>query len=176
MMVLRKKTIIILTLAILIVAAGIVTNKYGRALRVNSTGNKDQTEQTGNTGTSNTNTNTTAASGYFIDARLSKDNERTALKQTLTELIDNKNTTKEARQKAENQVIDIAKRSEIEMVIENVIKSKDFDDAVVFITDTDAIITVRAKELKADQVTLIKNIACRESGLLASKITVQAKE
>lgn len=172
-MVLKKKTIIILTLAILIVAAGYVTNKYGKALRTN-TGKNNTTTQSSKSGV--TNDASTAASGYFIDAKLDKDNERTALKQTLTELIDDKSTTAASRKKAEDEIMDMVNRSETEMITENLIKSKDFDDAVVFISDNNVNVTVRAKELKADQVGVIKNIVCRATGVNASKITIQAKE
>lgn len=172
-MVLKKKTIIILTLALLVVAAGYLTNKYGTALKANTSKSKATTQSSKSEGTEVV---SETASGYFIDAKLDKDNTRTALKQTLTELIDDKSTTAASRKKAEDEIMDMVNRSETEMITEDIIKSKDFDDAVVFISDSSVNVTVRAKELKADQVGVIKNIVCRQTGVNASKITIQAKE
>lgn len=172
-MVLKKKTIIILTLIVLLVAAGYVSTKYGNVLRANTTKTSTSTGSGKSGGTKDV---TQTASGYFIDAKLDKDNERTALKQTLTELIDDKSTTASSRKKAEDEIMDMVKRSETEMITENLIKSKDFDDAVVFISDNSVNVTVRAKDLKSDQVGVIKNIVCRQTGINASKITIQAKE
>lgn len=172
-MVLKKKTIIILTLVLLIVAAGYVSYKYGNSMKTN-TGKDTEASQSGTSDSAGSGSQT--ASGYFIDAKLDKDNARTALKQSLTELIDNKNTPADSRKKAADQITDMANRSETEMITEEVIKSKDFEDAVVFINEGSVTVTVRAKELKADQVNLIKNIVCRQTGINASKITVQAKE
>lgn len=175
MMILRKKTIIIVTLVVLIVAAGYVSTKYGKILKVND--GKDNVKQTEVINKSDKATSSNqAASGYFIDVKLGRENQRTVDKQTLTELINNKNTSKEAKTKAENQLLSLVSISEKEMIVEALIKAKGFEDAVVFIGQDSANVTVRTKEIKADQVNQIKNIVCKESGLPAVKVMIQTRE
>ena len=172
-MILRKKTIIVLTLVLLIVAAGYVSTKYGKVIKVDN--NKDKSAaQTKNTEA--TTAVNKASTGYFVDVKIGRENQRTVDKQTLKEMIDNQNTSKEAKKKAEDQYINLGNISEKEMIMEALIKSKGFDDAVVLLSSDSANITVKVKEIKADQVVQIKNIVCKESGLPATKVMVQSKE
>lgn len=169
MMVLKKKTIIIVTLVILIVAAGYVSTKYGKVIKVND---KDKTESVDKDTAANSN----STSGYFLDAKIGRETQRTVGKQTLNEMINNANASKEAKQKAENQYLSLVDISEKEMIMEALIKAKGFEDAVVFLTADTANVTVKAEELKKEDVTKITNIVCRESGLPATKVTIQNKE
>jgi len=174
MMILRKKTIIIVTLVLLLVAAGYVTTKYGKVIKVNT--DKDKGKQTEVVNKNDTATSNQAATGYFVDVKLGRENQRTVERQTLTELINNKNTSKEAKKKAEDQYLSLVDLSEKEMITEALIKAKEFEDAVVFLSADQANVTVKAKEIKAEQVNLIKNIVCRQSGISATKVAVQSKE
>jgi stage III sporulation protein AH len=176
MMVLKKKTIIIITLVVLIVAAGYISFRYGGTLKVDNTENSNivQTEDTSITDTAAVNTQ--VAAGYFIDEKIGRENKRTLDKQTLTDIIDNKNTSKEAKTDAEKKLLNIVDYSEKEMKIEALIKTKGFEDALVFLDDASANVTVKSKTMTSDQVSQIKNIVCRESGLAASKVMVQNRE
>lgn len=175
MMVLKKKNIIIVTLILLIVAAVYISTKYGRVLKVdNNEPGVQQTEETGKIETSTVNTQ--VAAGYFIDEKIGRENQRTINKQTLTDIMNNKNASKEAKADAEKKLLNLVNYSELEMKIEALIKTKGFEDALVFLNDTSANVTVKTKTINADQVSQIKNIVCRESGLPASKVMVQNRE
>lgn len=173
-MVLKKKTIIILTLVVLIVAAGYVSTKYGKVIKVDN--GKGTTKQTETVNKTDAVTSSLTATGYFIDVKLGRENQRTVDKQTLTELINNTNTSKEAKKKAEDQLLNLVNISEKEMIIEALIKAKGFDDAVVFLSQDSANVTVKSKEVKTELVNQIKNIVCKESGLPATKVMIQPKE
>jgi stage III sporulation protein AH len=174
MMVLKKKTIIILTLVVLIVAAGYISTKYGRAIKVNE---NEQTEGTGTIGKdSAASSSNVVAQGYFIDAKLGRENTRTAEKQDLMSVIENESTSKEIKKEAEEKYMDIMDREEKEMIIENLIKSKNYEDAVVLLSGDSANVTVRTKSMTPDQVNILKNIVCRESKLPANKVMIQPKE
>lgn len=175
MMVLKKKTIIIITLVVLIVAAGYISTKYGRIIKVDT--DAENTEQTAEVQPNEVSVvNTQVAAGYFIDEKIARENQRTIDKQTLNDIINNTNSSKEAKGDAEKKLLNIVGNSEIEMIVEALIKSKGFEDALVFITDSSANVTVKAKTMDSNQVSQIKNIVCRESGLAASKVMVQNRE
>lgn len=174
MMVLKKKTIIVITLALLVVAAGYVSTKYGRVIKVD--GNSElEVEEVGETD-GITADNSQVAAGYFIDIKLGRENQRASSKQTLKDMIDDENTSKEAKTKAENELLELVHNSEVEMIAEALIKSQGFEDALVFINDSQANVTVKAKDVTAEHINKIKNIVCRESGLPASKVIVQPRE
>ncbi|KPU44916.1 stage III sporulation protein AH [Oxobacter pfennigii] len=176
-MVLRKKTIIILTLVLLIAAAGFVSTKYGKVIKVdNDTNQSTETGTVHNENEDDTETSSITATGYFIDVKLGRENQRTVDKQTLTEVINNANTSKEAKQKAETQLLSLVDISEKEMIIEALIKAKGFEDAVVFLSSDSANVTVKSKEVNTDTINQIKNIVCKESALPATKVMIQPKE
>lgn len=173
-MVLKRKTIIIVTLVILIVAAGYVSTKYGQVIKVD---NNEDNKQIGEVNkTDSTTANNQVAAGYFIDEKIGRESQRGVNKQTLKDIIDNKNASKEAKTKAENQLLNIVKLSETEMIIEALIKSKNFDDALVLLEESKANVTVKAKNISAEQVNQVKTIVCRESGITAANVMVQSRE
>lgn len=174
MMVLKKKTIIIITLVILIVAAGYLSTKYGKAIKVNEGDSNKQIEEVDKTDTPTVSGQ--VAVGYFIDEKLGRESQRSVSRQTLKDMIDDKNTSKEAKTKAETELLSIVKLSEKEMIIEALIKSKGFDDALVLLEETGANVTIKAKTIDSSQVNMVKDIVCRESGLQAVKVMVQARE
>lgn len=177
-MVLKKKTIIITTLVVLIAAAVFLSTKYGRIIKVDNTMEDTEiTQQYSDIQQTDTATvNTQVAVGYFIDEKIARENQRTIDKQTLTDIINNNNSSKEAKADAEKKLLSIVNYSEMEMEVEALIKSKGFEDALVFIDDSSANVTVKSKTINADQVNQVKNIVCRESGLPASKVMVQNRE
>lgn len=176
-MVLKKKTIIIITLVVLIVAAGYISNRYGKVIKVDNYKDKESQGETIIDETNDSSNNDTDnVASCFVDIRISKENQRTVNRQNLMEIIDSKNTSQDAKKKAEDNYSKLVDSSEKEMIIESLIKSRGFEDALVLLSDTSANVTVKAKELKADEVDFIKNIVCREAMVAASKITVQYRE
>ena len=77
-------------------------------------------------------------------------------------VINNANTTQEAKDKAQAQIFDISKSIEAEGNIENLIKAKGFEDVVVFINDGCVTVTVRTKGLTASETAKIKDIILGE--------------
>jgi stage III sporulation protein AH len=145
----KREKIIMMTAAILIVLAGLFGFMYGSKL--------------------------SAVKSYFIDVKLERDKQRAMDRQTLDDIISNANASMEAKTVAEKKLLSIVANSEKEMIIEAMIKYKGFDDVVVFITDTSAEVIIKAKKLDSNQLSQIKEIVCRESGLNASNIIVQTR-
>ncbi|HBM80158.1 MAG: SpoIIIAH-like family protein [Clostridiales bacterium] len=172
MMELRKRTVIIVTLVLLIAAAAYLSSKYGRAIKVN----KDDTGKTSDAASDILTNSNQAASSLFVDVKIAKENERTASKQDLKSIIDSSNTSKEAKATAEKRLETLVNNSEKEMISESLIKSKGYEDALVLIGDNNVNVTVKGKNVSGDKVNEIKNIVVRQSGYPASKISVQVKE
>lgn len=176
MMILKKKTIIIITLVLLIVAAGYISTRYASTDDVNTPNDNTILTDENVDNTDLTSVNTQVAAGYFIDEKIGRENQRTIDKQTLTDIINNDKTSKEAKADAEKKLLNLVNYSEKEMIIEALIKSKGFEDALVFLSDGSANVTIKAKTINSDQVSQVKNIVCRESNFPASSIMVQNRE
>ncbi|MFZ5966265.1 MAG: SpoIIIAH-like family protein [Bacillota bacterium] len=102
-------------------------------------------------------------SNYFIEARLNTSIERERMVSMLNEIIDNDNTDDENRKEANNakmRLIDIMNK---EKIVENLIKAKGFEDALVFITENSVNVIVETEKLTDSDVAKILDIVTRET-------------
>ena len=70
---------------------------------------------------------------FFIDYKLERDRLRSQEADYLRELINNPNASIESKEKAQQDLIALSQKVEKEMVVENLIKAKGFEDAVIFL-------------------------------------------
>lgn len=69
---------------------------------------------------------------YFVEYRLSRDKLRANLVERLEDIVNNSNTDEKVRTEAQTEIMKIGKLSEKELQIEGLVKSKGFDEALVF--------------------------------------------
>lgn len=100
---------------------------------------------------------------YFIEYRLSRDKLRANLVERLDGIVNNDNTDEKIRSEAQTEIINIGKISEKELQIEGLVKSKGFDDALVFLTDKDIKVVVGAEELGEQDMMKILEIVKAET-------------
>jgi stage III sporulation protein AH len=113
---------------------------------------------------------------YFVEYRLSRDKLRANMIDRLDEIIDNAQTTEEVRTKAQEEIIKIGNISEKELQIEGLVKSKGFEDAIVFITDTDIKVVVSKEELTEQDMIKILDIVKSETTFDVSNIKIMKKQ
>lgn len=119
----------------------------------------------------------------FVNAKVEHDAIETAKKQrnearakateALKESLNNPSSTEEGKKKAEENLADLARRTEKEGVCEASLATKGFEKVVVIINENGVMITVRTKEeLSENQVTVIKDSAVDATGVTADKIKI----
>lgn len=109
---------------------------------------------------------------FFIDYRLERDKNRSQHVELLENIVENEDTDKETRNQAQTEMIDLVKLSEKEMVIENLIRAKGFNDVIVFIHDGYVNAIVDAEELSAADAAQIQDIVNKETGISLDKISI----
>ena len=62
------------------------------------------------------------------------------------------------------------------MIAENLIKTKDFEDVVIFINNGNVSVIVKAEKLEESQIAQIQNILTRELNVKVNKINVSNKK
>jgi len=114
-----------------------------------------------------------AESGYFAEARLTRQQARDGALSMLKE-IGNADVSKEERDKAAANVDAIAQNAVCEARIESLIKAKGFADCVAFISGNSVSIVVPAPSdgLSTADVAKITDIASSESNMPAEKIKI----
>ena len=111
-------------------------------------------------------------SDYFAKARMDREEGRSRAVETLNTVLQNEGSDEAARTSAQEQVSQIAKNSDMEVVVENLIKAKGFSDAVVYIGDDSINVVVKTDGLEPSEVSVIQNIVMEETGCAADMIKI----
>jgi len=138
--------------------------------------NNDKARQTLEQSITSTNvTQSQRSENIFASFKLERERIRSQSIDTLKELINNTNSDKELKLQAQKEMIDLVKLTEKEMVIENLIKAKGFNDALVFIHENNVNVIVDAQNLTAAQVAQIQDIVSRETGVSIENIKIMQR-
>jgi len=109
---------------------------------------------------------------FFIEYKLERDRLRSQEADYLRELINNPNATQESKDQAQKELIALTEKIEKEMVCENLIKAKGFEDAVIFLSNDHANVVVKATALQQKDIAQITDIVTKSTGIPIEKITI----
>lgn len=112
------------------------------------------------------------AGNYFDEAKLSREQTRAKNKETLTELVNNKNTSSAQKEKAMNEIMKMTEINEKETATENLLAAKGFEEAVVTIVDDGVDVIVNAEELTEQQIAQIEDVVKRKTECSPDRIVI----
>ena len=115
------------------------------------------------------------ADAYFEEARATISMDRNQVISMLTDVIEETKDGTAEKNNATQQKLKIIDYMNKEKVIENLIKTKGFTDALVLMTDNSVNVTVNKQEITKSDVAKICDIVMRETGRDASQIVIQSK-
>ena len=140
----------------------------------NSEKNKDSNKAQN----SNIITNSNSTSGnYFTQTRLERENMYSQMLETYQKILENDKIPADQKSIAANEIMNINNRKMEISVIENLIKTKGFENSVVLINDNNINVVVKQKEELTDkQVAQIENIVSRELNAEIGDIHVTTHE
>lgn len=122
-----------------------------------------------------TNSKTIKRSNYFIESRLNTTIERDKIVGLLNEMINNEMTDENNRKAANDQKLKLIDIMNKEKIIENLIKAKGFEEALVFITDNSVNVIVEAEKLTDSDMAKILDIVMRETKVPFDNIKILNK-
>jgi stage III sporulation protein AH len=166
----KNQAVIIVTLLVLIVCAGVLAAKVNSPLYVNDSNfNTNDTSglDSGNSTVNNTasnktsnSTDTISKSNYFADSRLSRIQTDQKTLQELKSIIDDKNTTAQDRTTATQESIAITTDSTNDTKVENLLKGKGYKDALCTIENDKVTVVVKCNtdKLTDKQLREIKDV------------------
>lgn len=138
----KKQAIIIVTLLVLIVCAGVVAAKMNDNTLY---GNSSDISNGKSAISSLNNSDKKSTTDYFSEQKLQRDTENTKTLQTLKSIIDDPNSTKENKLTAGQKYNQITEENFNEGKIESILKSKGYTDVVCIINDNKAKVIVKTK-------------------------------
>ncbi|WMJ23027.1 SpoIIIAH-like family protein [Paludicola sp. MB14-C6] len=109
---------------------------------------------------------------YFVKARLSRTKARDTAIQTISTILDNEKLTEADKKQASAKAMSITDIIEAETNVENIIKSKGYEDCIVYLTATNATVVVKTKGLDQNQATQIKNIIVTEAKIKGENVSI----
>ena len=113
-----------------------------------------------------------SVSSVVSQAKVSREQVRSKNKETLQNIIDNKNLSAEKKEKAVNQMVQMTETAEKESAAESLLAAKGFHNSVVSITDDQADVIVGASELSDANRAQIEDIVTRKTGVAAQNIVI----
>lgn len=119
--------------------------------------------------------NNLAKANYFLQAKIDIEIEREKTIERFDEIINNQKVDEESRKKAVGKKLKVIDVINKEKIVESLIKSKGYEDAVVFITDEGVYITVQSEELAQADIAKILDIVTRETKYSIDNIKIQNK-
>ena len=100
---------------------------------------------------------------YFTQTRLERETMYSQMLETYEDILENENIPADQKSIASNEIKNINNRKNAISIVENLIKTKGFEDVVLLINDNNINIVVKYENnLTTEQVAQITNIVSRE--------------
>lgn len=127
--------------------------------------------------TNNIATQETSAStdDYFDKSKLERDTMYSQMLETYENVLNSSNALETQKQSATEEITKINNTKNSIMICENLIKTKGFENSVIFVNDESISVIIEAKELKEDEIAQIQNIISREMKADIENIHISTK-
>ena len=130
----------------------------------------------GNTTETNNTETTSSQDGYFTQSRLDRENMYSQMLENYQKILETENLDSEEKSNAQEEIQRINQEKNAIMIAENLIKTKGFEDVVLFVNNGNVTGVVKAEKLDEQQISQIQNIITRELNVKVNKINISSKK
>lgn len=116
------------------------------------------------------------ARDYFVDHRMERERERSERVDLLREIVNNTNSSAEARTKAQMEMIELSSVREQEHQVERLIVGKGFADAVIFFGQATAEVIVKAESMTESEALSVADVVCTVTGINLKNVRVRFRK
>ena len=141
-------------------------NTTSANLETNTTQDNETTKQT---------TSNVSADDYFSKSKLERDTMYSQMLESYENVLNGINSLETQKQSASEEIKKINNTKNSIMICENLIKTKGFEDSVIFANGDSVSIVVKDEQLTAEKVAQIQNIVSREMGAKIENIHISSK-
>lgn len=99
---------------------------------------------------------------YFTRSKLERETMYSQMIETYTKILENGNISSEQKDIAENEIKNINNTKNAIMIAENLLATKGFENAIVFVNSPSVNVVIKAEKLETEEVAQIQNIVQRE--------------
>lgn len=167
-----------------LVSSNVVERKENNTVQNNTTENNiAETNTTNNTASENkmnntvtTNTEATESSkDYYTSSRLERENMYSEMLESYQKILDSSNTTSKQKEAAQEEIKKINDIKNAIMISENLIKTKGFEDCLVYSNDDSVNVIIKKEKLSKEDTAQIQSIIAREMNAKIANIHIMTK-
>lgn len=124
---------------------------------------------------SQTNTIAQTDNSYYTQSKLDRDKMYSQMLENYQKILEADNLSAEEKNAAQEEIKKINNEKNAIMIAENLIKTKGFEEVLLFVNNGNVSVVVRAEKLEESQIAQIQNIVTRELNVKVTKINVSVK-
>lgn len=164
------------------IASENTTNTYvENSVSSNTNDTNSQTNEINSNSTNNETNNTTVetnssnSSDYFTKSKLERDTMYSQMLETYEKVLNSSNASETQKQSATEEITKINNIKNSIMICENLIKTKGFENSVVFVNGESISVIIGATEISKEQIAQVQNIISREMNAKIENIHIANK-
>ncbi len=115
------------------------------------------------------------ADKFFAEYRLERDRVRGRQVDNLREIVNNPKSVGETVKEAQKRLLSLNENLTKELLVENMLKAKNYNDAIVFLQEGAVTVIVQAKELNQQDIAKISDLVSRTTGKSAQEMVIIPK-
>ncbi len=127
----------------------------------NTTTNNENANQT-NEANNTVETNSSNNNDYFTKSKLERDTMYSQMIETYEKILNSTNSLETQKQTATEEIAKINNTKNSIMICENLIRTKGFENNVVFVNNESVSVIIGAEEIQQEEIAQIQNIIARE--------------
>ena len=137
--------------------------------------NKTNNDEKENDAIQTSSTDSTNNEEYFVKSKLERDTMYSQMIETYEKVLNSTNSLETQKQTATQEIQKINETKNSIMICENLIKTKGFENNIIFVNGESISIIIDANELKQEEIAQIQNIISREMKAEIENIHIATK-
>lgn len=125
--------------------------------------------------TSQTNNIAQIDNSYYTQSKLDREKMYSQMLENYQKILEADNLSTEEKKAAQEEIKRINNEKNAIMIAENLIKTKGFEEVLLFVNNGNVSVVVRTEKLDESQIAQIQNIVTRELNVKVAKINVSVK-
>lgn len=161
-----------------LVSSNVVETKENNTVQntteTNTTNNTASENKVNNTVTTNTEA-TESSKDYYTSSRLERENMYSEMLESYQKILDSSTTTSKQKEAAQEEIKKINDIKNSIMISENLIKTKGFEDCLVYSNDDSVNVIIKKEKLSKEDTAQIQSIIAREMNVKIANIHIMTK-
>ena len=112
----------------------------------------------------------------FENSRIDREKMYSQSLETYQNMLDSESVSNEQKAIASKEIENITYEKKSILIAENLIKTKGFEDVIIFVNSSSVSVIVKAENLDQSQIAQLQNIITREIGVEISNINISNKK